>query len=43
MDKASPWLPTRRVTAEAETADKASAAAKVATKGLSLKAMEFSF
>jgi hypothetical protein len=42
MDKASPWLPTRKVTAEADAAVKASTVAKVATRGLSLKAMEFS-
>jgi hypothetical protein len=42
IDKASPWLPTRKVTAEADAADKASAVASVATRGLSLKAMEVS-
>jgi hypothetical protein len=35
-------LPTRSVTAEADAAVKASTVAKVATRGLSLKAMDIS-
>jgi hypothetical protein len=40
MDKASPWLPMRTVTAEADIAVKANAEAKVATRGVSLNVME---
>jgi hypothetical protein len=40
MDKASPWLPMRIVTAEADNAVKANAEAKEATRGVSLNVME---